>query len=525
MLLGLENKVAEFAKINGLFDSTDKILLAVSGGADSMALMYAMCALKRQGVFSGELLCVHINHQLRRGEADVDEDFVAAQATRLNLPLTTRCVDVRGFARANKLSIETAARQLRIASLLDIAGHNNCGSIATGHQKNDNAETVLQRLARGTGFRGLAGIWPKRVFEDKIKPVSPQDASRQSRVERFVRPLLCVTRDEVLQYLERQNLKWRTDHTNVDCTYRRNYIRHRLLPVLQQDCAGSIVEQLAELSQSARRLDNMVCRRADKVWPDMADSTGDSVVLKSESFLPEHPAVKVELIRRSLAAIGSGERDLTHRHYETICQLAGRNVGGRRIELPGGFLVRREYGRLVFARVGEPHVKRGAKYLSAGRTTDLACGFTAGSVAEVQNYQGVTLQIPGRTRFGDYIVDATILEADGNTMEILRMDSCLRRNDSVGASRFVERFDLEHLNLPLLVRLRQTGDRFWPLGLSGQKKVGKFLTDAKVPQEIRRTVLIVADREKIIWVWPIRISESAKVTNKTCKILQLQIVV
>ncbi|MCJ7675371.1 MAG: tRNA lysidine(34) synthetase TilS, partial [Sedimentisphaerales bacterium] len=187
------------------------------------------------------------------------------------------------------------------------------------------------------------------------------------------------------------------------------------------------------------------------------------------------------------------------------------------IELPGGFLVRREYGRLVFAQVGEPRVKRGAKYL--------ACGFSAGSVAEVQNYQGVTLQIPGRTRFGDYIVDATILEADGNTMEILRMDSCLRRNDSVGASRFVERFDLEHLNLPLLVRLRQAGDRFWPLGLSGQKKVGKFLTDAKVPQEIRRTVLIVADREKIIWVWPIRISESAKVTNKTCKILQLQIVV
>jgi tRNA(Ile)-lysidine synthetase-like protein len=162
-------------------------------------------------------------------------------------------------------------------------------------------------------------------------------------------------------------------------------------------------------------------------------------------------------------------------------------------------------------------VKRGAKYL--------ACGFTAGFVAEVQNYQGVTPQIPGRTRFGDYIVDATILEADGNTMEILRMDSCLHRNDSVGASRFVERFDLEHLNLPLLVRLRQTGDRFWPLGLSGQKKVGKFLTDAKVPQEIRRTVLIVADREKIIWVWPIRISESAKVTDKTCKILQLQIVV
>lgn len=489
--------MADFARINGLFDSTDKILLAVSGGADSMALMYAVCALKRQGVFNGELQCAHVNHQLRQGESDLDEDFVVAQTTKLNLPITTRRVDVRGFARANKLSIETAARQLRIKSLLDIAGHNNCGCIATGHQKNDNAETVLQRLARGTGFRGLAGIWPKRIFEDKIKPVSPQDASQQRRVERFIRPLLCVTRDEVLQYLERQNLKWRTDHTNVDCTYRRNYIRHRLLPVLQQDCAGCIVEQLADMSQSARRLNNMICRRADKVWPELArhtsgglaDSTVDRVVLKLESFLPEHPAVKVELIRRSLGALGSGERDLVRPHYERILRLADQNGSDKKIELPSRFLVRREYGRLIFARYERPRVEPGAKY--------------------------VALKIAERTRFGDYLIKANIFEVEKENFEAFKAKK----------SDFVECFDLYKLKLPLVVRLRQDGDRFWPLGLSAEKKVGKFLTDAKVPQEIRRKVLIVADREKIIWVCPIRISESAKVTSKTGKILQLQIVV
>ena len=482
MLLDFEKRVAEFVQVNRLFDSLDRILLAVSGGADSMALMYAMCALKRQGVFSSELLCTHINHQLRQGEADLDEDFVAAQATKLNLPTTTRRVDVRGFARANRLSIETAARQLRIESLLDIARHNNCGCIATGHQKNDNAETVLQRLARGTGFRGLAGIWPKRIFEDKIKPVS-------SRVERFVRPLLCVTRDEVVQYLEQQNLKWRTDHTNVDCTYRRNYIRHRLLPVLQQDCAGSIVEQLAELSQSARRFHNMVCRRADKVWPGLADSTGDRVVLRLEGFLPEHPAVKVQLIRRSLAVLGSGERDLVRPHYERILRLADQNGSDKRIELPSRFLVRREYGKLIFSRAERPRSEPGAKYLA--------------------------LEIAGRTRFGDYLIEANIFEVEKEKFEGFKAKK----------SDFVECFDLNKLKLPLVVRLRQDGDRFWPLGLPCQKKVGKFLTDAKVPQEIRRKVLIVADCEKIIWVCPIRISEQAKVTDKTGKILQLQIVV
>ncbi len=476
MLSEFEKKVAEFAQVNRLFDTADKILLAVSGGADSMAMMYTMCALKRADVLSGELFCVHINHQLRQGESDLDEDCVVTQATKLNLPITTRRVDVRGFARANKLSIETAARQLRIESLLDIAGHNNCGCIAAGHQKNDNAETVLQRLARGTGFRGLAGIWPKRVFQGNI---------------RFIRPLLCVTRAEVVQYLQQQNLNWCTDHTNVDCTYRRNYIRHRLLLALQQDCAGCIVEQLAQLAESACRLNNMVCHRADKVWPDMADSTADRVVLKLEAFLPEHPAVKVELIRRSLAAIGSGERSLTHRHYERMCRLADQNGSDKRIELPGRFLVHCEYGKLIFSLDRKPHVKRGAKYYLA------------------------TLEVPGRTRFGRYSIEASVFEPAKKKFEVFKAEK----------TNFVECFDLDKLKLPIVVRLREYGDRFWPLGLPGQKKVGKFLTDAKVPQEIRRKVLIVADREKIIWVCPIRISEQAKVTDKTGRVLQLQIAV
>lgn len=476
MLLEFEKKVAEFVRVNRLFDSVDKILLAVSGGADSMALMYAVCALKRQGVFSSELLCAHINHQLRGKGSHLDEAFVLGRAMKLNLPITTRRVDVRGFARANKLSIETAARQLRIESLLDIARHNNCGCIATGHQKNDNAETILQRLARGTGFRGLAGIWPNRVLDDGI---------------RFVRPLLCVTRDEVVQYLEQQNLNWCTDHTNADCTYRRNYIRHRLLPALQQGCTASIVEHLAQLAQSACRLHNMVCQRADKVWLDMADSTGDRVTLKLESFLPEHPAVKVELIRRSLAAIGSGEKDLAKHHYGKILQLAAQPVSGKKIELPGRFVIERQYERLFFAR--------SKKEL----------------LAEAQTCEISRVEIPGRARLGRYLIEASVFEPTKKKFEAFKA----KKGD------FIECFDLDKLKLPLVVRLREEGDRFWPLGASAEKKVGKFLTSAKVPQEIRRKVLIVADREKIIWVWPIRISEQAKVTNKTGKILQLQIVV
>ncbi|MFZ0035112.1 MAG: tRNA lysidine(34) synthetase TilS, partial [Sedimentisphaerales bacterium] len=223
MLLEFEKKVAGFIEANGLFGQADKILLAVSGGADSTALLYVICKMKAENILSGDIFCAHINHQLRGSESDGDEAFVVAQANKLNLPITTRRLDVRGFARKNKLSIETAARKLRIESLLDIVKDGNCNLVATAHQKDDNAETIIQRLVRGTGFRGLVGIWPLRCFADGIG---------------FVRPLLCVRRDEIVEYLRKRNLKWREDHTNVDCKYRRNYIRHRLLPALQRQCTG-----------------------------------------------------------------------------------------------------------------------------------------------------------------------------------------------------------------------------------------------------------------------------------------------
>jgi tRNA(Ile)-lysidine synthase len=482
MLLKFEKKVAGFIKANGLFGSADKILLAVSGGADSTALMYAVCAIKTENVpalplagkLSGDILCAHINHQLRGSESDGDEAFVIAQADKLNLAITTKRLDVRGFAHKNKLSTETAARKLRIESLLDIAEANDCKWVATAHQKDDNAETVIQRLVRGTGFRGLGGIWPVRKFADGIG---------------FVRPLLCVRRDEIVEYLNKRNLKWRVDRTNDDCKYRRNFIRHRLLPALQQQCNGSIVEQLSELAQSAQKFYSLVCSSTDKVWPELTDCTADNITLDLKSFLVQPPAVKVEIVRRCLTRLGGGERDLTHRHYERIVQLAQQKTGSREIGLPNGFVVRREYGNLIFARCrGSDAVKK---------HTD----------------ETIELQVPGQTQFGSFSIETAILEADKERFEKFKQ----------GKTSFVEWFDLDKIRLPLIVRFRQEGDRFVPLGLREGKKVGKFLTAAKTPREIRKQVFIVADAEKVIWVWPVRMGEQAKVAGGTRKILQLQV--
>ncbi|MFZ2146703.1 MAG: tRNA lysidine(34) synthetase TilS [Sedimentisphaerales bacterium] len=526
-MLEFEQKVGDFIKANELFGSADKVLLAVSGGADSTALLYAMHTLRGENVFGAELLCAHINHQLRGAEADSDEDFVIAQAAELKLAITTKRVDVRGFAGLNKLSIETAARKLRIKNLLEIAKVNNCDCVATAHQKNDNAETVLQRLTRGTGFRGLGGIWPMRVFGDesigpsstppnKFEADTPASDRRGATqyYSNFVRPLLCVRRDEIIEYLQERNLKWRQDHTNADCTYRRNYIRHRLLPALGQDCSGSVVEQLSELSESARRFYRLIRSRADEVWPKAADCSCEKVTLDVKMLLAQPQPVIVELVRRSLTAVGCGERDLTQRHYEEILRLAEQNVSGRKIRLPGGFVVGAEYGNLIFPGPQTSEIRsQKSEYRSQKSEYRSQKTEVRRQKSETWSLSSVVLEVPGQTRFGGNLIEATILEADEKEFERFKS----------GKNNFIERFDLDKIKPPLAVRLRRPGDRFVPLGLGQEKKVGKFLTAARVPQEVRQNLLIVADSEKIIWVWPIRTGEQAKVNACTRKILQLQI--
>jgi tRNA(Ile)-lysidine synthase len=474
MLSKFEDKVAGFIKAENCFGSAEKILLAVSGGADSTALLYSIYALKEEGIASEELLCCHINHQLRGAEADQDENFVVTQASKLGLSVITRRVDVRGTAIKNKLSIETAARKLRIESLVGIAKTNDCDVIATGHQKNDNAETIIQRLSRGTGLRGLGGIWPLRSFGEGVN---------------FARPLLSVSRDEIVTYLKERNIQWQLDRSNENYTYRRNYIRHRLIPALQQQCKGSIVEQLFDLSQSARRFYSRVCEHAEQVWQAAIECAGDSLRLDLQKFSALPQFVKVELIRRSLTAIGSGEKDLTQQHYEKILQLSQQNKSCRRIELPGGFVVWREYGSLIFAQSKEEQQ------------------------LEHRTEKSVELKVPGQTKFVDYIIESTVFDAEGCDIDKFSREK----------SELIEWFDFDKVKQPLVVRSRKVGDRFRPLGLLGEKRIGKFLTAARIEHKLRKKVVIIADKNKIIWVGPIRASELTKIKASTKRILQIRL--
>jgi len=468
-----EDKVARFIQANHQFAGATRVLLAVSGGADSIALLHVMHALMRRGVVRADLLCVHVNHHLRGAASDGDEVFVKTQAAELGLPVIARSVDVRAFARTRKLSIETAGRQLRLACLEEVARAEDCAWIATGHQMEDNAETVLHRLRRGTGFRGLAGIWPARPLGE---------------TRTLARPLLDCHRAEIVAYLRTRDRIWRDDATNSDCAHTRNYIRHRLLPALQRQSAESLVATLGDMALAAHRLHQRVTAQVRQVVADHVhlENAGCSIGAAVLMSLPE--MVAVELIRWQLAALGCGERDLTRRHYQGILELAGSDVAHRSLVLPNGFLACRENGQVILRR------------------DTAATGKEATASA-------ITIGLPRTTHFGNYRIEATALaEEEWPQAKITDNQDPLQ-----------EYLDLDRLTPPLIVRRRRAGDRFQPLGLTGSKKVGKFLTAAKIPEKLRQLALIFEDARGIVWLCPVRISERVKVTKQTRRILLLRV--
>jgi len=451
-----ENKIAEFVKQQKLLEAGQRILLAVSGGADSIALFSAVINLKQAGVLDVEFGIGHVNHGLRGEYSDADEKFVAQLGQEHGIQTHLRSIATAQYARANKVSIETAGRTLRRQALIDIALAEGYDSIATAHHADDNVETILHRLLRGTGFRGLGGICPERDFITDAGTV------------KFIRPMLCVTRRQVIEYCQRHDFHWRHDHTNDDLAYTRNRIRHALRPELEKN-GIELTEGLAELSRRCRILYKGICAEAEKVWGNiLVQCTADEVELDLRGFVELHEMTGVEVIRRALVGIGSGERDLTEKHYKEIMRRAKEGTAVT-IDMPGGFAVRVELEKITF-------------FAKAQKKSDTF-----------------------------FEIETCLLDAANCDIEEFKAQK----------DEFVEWFDFDRVTGDVKVRNRQPGDRFWPFGLGSEKKVGKFLTAAKLSRGLRENVAIVCDNEKIIWVAPVRVSELTRVTDQTKKVLQV----
>lgn len=325
-----EDKVLEWTQAHGLLAGARRVLLAVSGGADSVAMLRALEALRRAGRLEAGLAVGHVNHHLRGEASDGDEQFVLELAGQLGLAFYSASADVRGYAKEHKLSIETAGRLLRRRELIDMARHAECQAVATAHHLDDQAETLVFRLRRGTSFRGLAGIRPTTELEEM----------------QFVRPLLGVRRGEVLAYLRQSGTRWREDHTNADTEMMRNRIRHLMLPKLQGQAEGDLAELLGQLAAAAGELAERVDRQAATLTMKMQN---DQIRLDQAAAAKLSPLVLGEVLRQSLVTLEIGLRDYTQRHYEQMADLIRQ---GKRttIHLPAGAELAIRKGQVIISR-------------------------------------------------------------------------------------------------------------------------------------------------------------------------------
>ena len=461
-----EDKIVK--DFQSLFANVDRVLLAVSGGADSVAMAHVLHRLTQEDGLSCGFVIGHVNHCLRGAESDADEAFVAQLGQSLGIPFVSQRIDVKKYAKEHKLSIETAGRVVRLQTLARMVEENDCDAIATAHHKDDLAETIIHRLMRGTGFRGLCGIWPvSEVYGTN-----------------FIRPMLGFRRAEIIQYCRDNSIQWRHDASNADVNFTRNRIRHRLLPVLEAE-SDNLIDSLADLSQGARSFSDQAGKQAQDVFDHaISDSQPDQVALQKDRLKNCPPWVFYELIRKILVMLNVGLRDYTREHFKAIHALIHQKRAN--ISMPGQIQVYAKKGELCFCRDSE------SSTLPA---------------EPVQLETGQTVQ------FGSWKISSKLLSAD----EVDIKQFCETKDV------FVEWFDADKISGSLEIRCRKDGDRFWPIGVSGEKKVGRFLIDAQLDEKVKKQAFTVSDAEKTLWVAPVRMCEQAKVDQKTRKIIEIRI--
>jgi tRNA(Ile)-lysidine synthase len=457
----------------------ERVLVAVSGGPDSTALLSLFVrAAPDLGV---TLHVAHLDHGWRASSAR-DAEFVRRLALRFRIPVTVGHIDPaawkatparRPAGERRQSSLEARARTLRQRFLRSTAEQVGATRIALGHTLDDQAETLLLRLLRGSGARGLAGIHP---VVDGL----------------FIRPLLGAPRIAILSYLKARRLTWRRDPTNRDLRFTRNRVRHRLLPLLEKSFNAAAVPTLARAATLLRDEDawmEELARAAFErcVRPSSgAAAASKAVVLDAVTLEAMPEALKRRVVRRAFKEVRGHLRGIGFRHVELALLLARRSAPGG-ADLPGGLRLRRTAARLEFRRV------------DAGTTT---------------RHVGATCRealcpVPGEVTVPDFG---------------LRLRArCLEAGDPLpppGPDRAL--LDADRIEAPLLVRPRRPGDRFVPLGGPGTRRLKSFLIDRKVPVDARGRIPLVVSGDTIAWVVGHRIDDRFKITPRTRRVLVLE---
>jgi len=470
----LEPRVLHFIRENRLLSGRQPLLVAVSGGPDSVCLLHILFRLQEELNLS--LHVAHLNHQLRGAEAEADASYVASLAQKMGIPTTIERRDVKAEQARQRTSLEEAAREVRYAFLAQVARSIETDQVAVGHTRDDHVETILMHLIRGTGTRGLRGL----------SPGSPYPSSDERLT--LVRPLLQVTRQDTADYCRRHQLRPRTDTSNLSPSTFRNRVRHQLLPQLES-YNPRVIEALLRTARIAGDDLAFLEKEGGRLWNRIARIEGNTIALDKKGFLKIPPALQRQLLRTVIEKLLGSLKDIETRHIEEI-MTALNKPAGKRLNLPGGLLFVIEYDRYLFGP--EPAALSPFPLLS----------------------DEYTLKIPGVTALSGWQVTAAILNPPPASIK--------KRTEKVeDTSSFTAYLDLDKAGSKVTVRRRRPGDRFQPLGMSQPKKLGEYMIDVKIPRAWRQRVPIVCSPDHILWVVGGQIDERVKVTAGTGGVLHL----
>ena len=471
-------KVKDIIEEFAMIQAADSVLVAVSGGPDSVALLHALIELSED--YPLRLGVAHLNHGLRRNAADRDAEFVAQLADRNGLPAYIRKEDIYQHRRRMSVSLEEAARMIRYDYLLQVADTHGYHKIALGHHADDNAESVLMYIIRGSGLSGISGIAPVRG--------------------RFIRPLIRLTKSEILDYLTVKGVDFVLDHSNDDMTYDRNRIRHHLLPMLRRDFNPNIsgaLNRLAEISRDEERWlrDELLslinqCR---------IETTTDGVRLSAHILSNLNVAAARRIVRKAIDEIKGDTRRINFKHINAVICLAQPKMTASSIDLPDRIRVYRQGGVLTICKEPVP----------------------------------LRQQHPAKNLFPEVVYRYSIPQPDADSVVITIKEMALKLSFSTlsitqvpnirSAGQTLAFFDMNRLSFPLTLRNIRSGDRFRPLGASGRQKVKKFFIDHKVPRLQRSGCPILISQQNTVWLIGHRIDEFAKIRSSTRRVLKVEV--
>ncbi|KAB3533787.1 tRNA lysidine(34) synthetase TilS [Alkaliphilus serpentinus] len=443
-----------------LIEAGDRIVVAVSGGPDSVCLLHLLDTIK--DFYNIKLYGAHLNHNFRGIEAQKDAQYVHNLCEEMGIMSFVKSVDVPVIAKEKGYTLEEAGRIMRYSFFDEVAEKTGANKIAVAHNLNDQAETLLMRLLRGTGIQGLTAIHHKRG--------------------RIIRPLLDTSREDIEGYCGFHNLKPRMDHTNFETIYHRNKIRLQLIPLLQE-YNNNILETLAKTAEILKLDSDYIDYQAHQLYNQLTVYDSKTrLKIPIDGLEKAHPALQSRIFRLAVEALVGRREAIEYKHIQILIDFAFKEVTGKQLQLPMGITAIRSYDLLLL-------------------TTDAIEENTAFTYSLNHNA----------------------------TTEIDELDSRLicrviNRNAlmEIPKQAHTKAIDYDKVKGSLKVRNRREGDRFWPLGLKGTKKLKDFFIDYKVPREMRQQIPLVCDDDEIIWVVGYRISEKYKITNETKRVLLME---